>query len=152
MSIPKVTTKSKYELSWKLGLINMEGSGDGFADLGNKTVNIFGCLVNLILFIIEENLKVLLKITGSRYLKNDIEFMKIDAVKLNIKPGSMKVRYENLFKGNKALENVGNEFINQNIDLIANDIIPKVENGIERKILAVANQVFEKAPADEFFP
>lgn len=93
-----------------------------------------------------------MKIIGSRYLKNGVEYLRIDDVKLTIKPGSMKVRYENLFKGNKALENVGNEFINQNIDLIANDIIPKVENGVEKKILTVANQVFEKAPFDDFFP
>lgn len=73
-------------------------------------------------------------------------------MKLQVKPKKINVRYENLFNGQKALEDVGNEYINQNIDLISGDIIPQVERGMERKILRVANQVFEKAPADEFFP
>lgn len=85
-------------------------------------------------------------------MKNGVEYIKIDDVKLQVKPASIKVRYENLFNGQKALEDVGNEYINQNIDLISGDIIPQVEQGMERRILKVANQVFEKASAAEFFP
>lgn len=62
------------------------------------------------------------------------------------------MRYENLFNGQKALEDVANQYINQNINLISEDILPQVERGMEKRILKVANQVFEKASADEFFP
>lgn len=99
-----------------------------------------------------DNVKVHLKISGSRYTKSGTDYLKVDSVKLEVKPTNIRVRYDNLFNGQKELEQVGNDYINQNIDLIAKDITPKIERGMEKKILEVANQVFEKAPADEFFP
>jgi len=132
LTVPKVSTKGKYELRYQLGAINIQGGGDGFVYL--------------------ENVKVHLKITGSRYPKSGTEYLKIDNVKLDVKPSNIRVRLEGLFNGQKELENVGNEYINQNIDSLAKDIAPKIEQVLERKILRVANQVFEKAPYNEFFP
>lgn len=132
VTIPKIITKSNYELSWKLGGLNLEGKGDSSANL--------------------DNVKVLLKLYGSRYMKNGVEYIKFDDAKITIKPKNLSVRYENLFNGQKALEEVGNQFINENIDTISADIIPQVERGIEEKILKVANQILEKATAEEFFP
>lgn len=72
-------------------------------------------------------------------------------MKVEVKPAKIQVRFENLFNGQKQLEEVGNEVINQNIDLIASAVIPKIEKSIEKKILKAANQVFEKASAAELF-
>lgn len=32
--VPKVSTKSKYTLNWKLGLLNLQGGGDCYSYLG----------------------------------------------------------------------------------------------------------------------
>lgn len=76
----------------------------------------------------------------------------MDDVKVDIKPAKTRVRFENLFNGQKELERVGNEVINQNIEIITKDVIPQVERGIEKKFLLIVNQVFSKATLDEFFP
>lgn len=34
VSIPKITTASKYSLNWKLALLNIQGAGDAHANLG----------------------------------------------------------------------------------------------------------------------
>lgn len=50
------------------------------------------------------------------------------------------------------MESFGNNYIEQNIDSIAKDITPQIERLMEKKILQVANEVFEKAPFKDFFP
>jgi len=132
LTVPKVSMKAKYNLKWQLGALNLNGGGDGYAYL--------------------ENVKVHLKLTGSRYLKGGDDHIKIDTVKFDVKPTNIRIRYENLFNGQKELEQVANEYINQNIDLITKDITPKIAQALETKILKVSNDVFERAPADEFFP
>ena len=99
-----------------------------------------------------DNVKILVRLTGSTYQKGGADYVKIDEVKVDIKPASLKVRFDNLFNGQKDLEDVGNEVINQNIAVIQNDVIPQVERGIERKFLQIVNQVFSRATAAEFFP
>jgi hypothetical protein len=78
--------------------------------------------------------------------------MRINVVNLRIKPARIRVQFDNLFNGQKALEQVANEAINQNVNLITDDVIPQIERAVEQKILKAANQVFERAPAAEFFP
>lgn len=78
--------------------------------------------------------------------------MKIDEVKLDIKPAKLSVRFENLFNGNKQLEDIGNEVINQNIDQISTDALPQVQRGLEKQLVISVNEVFAKASFDEFFP
>lgn len=78
--------------------------------------------------------------------------MRVTEVKFALKPGKIRVRFENLFKGQKELNNVANDAINQNINLITDDILPQIERALERKTIVIANQFFEKAPAAEFFP
>lgn len=80
------------------------------------------------------------------------EYLKIDTALVVVQPAQLKVRFENLFKGQKKLEDVANEVINQNVHLLQDAVVPEVERGIEKKILIAANQVFEKAPMKDFFP
>lgn len=99
-----------------------------------------------------ENTRFILKLIGGRYIKNAVEHIKINEVQLTIQAKSLKVQFENLFSGQKALETIGNEVINKNIDAFKNSIIPEIERAMEKKIKIAANQVFEKAPASFFFP
>lgn len=62
------------------------------------------------------------------------------------------MRFENLFGGNKALEDVANEVINQNADLVIKDAIPIIERNFSEKVLIASNQFFAYNPADEIFP
>lgn len=101
---------------------------------------------------LSENTKAKVKLTGSRYSKDGVEYVKIDTVNFSAKPSKLLVRFDNLFNGQKMLEDVANQVINQNIQIIQDSVLPEIEKGFEKKILFSANQVFEKAPANEFFP
>lgn len=78
--------------------------------------------------------------------------MKVDKVKVVVKLGKTRLSFDNLFNGQKALEQVANELINQNIDVLSQSVKPIVEGGLERKIYRIFNQALSKAPAKEFFP
>ncbi|CRK99075.1 CLUMA_CG012351, isoform A [Clunio marinus] len=130
--MPKITTESTYAISWKISLLDIKGQGNAYAIL--------------------ENVKSILKLTGSNYQRQGATYLKIDKVQLKIQPQSTKLRFDNLFNGNKALEDVGNEVINQNVHLLSANMLPLVEQAIGARIFKVANQVFEKAPRSEFFP
>lgn len=82
----------------------------------------------------------------------NIEYIKITNVKIKFKIGALKMRFENLFSGNKALEDVANEVINQNSDLVIKDAIPIIEQNFSEKVLKASNQFFALHPADEIFP
>lgn len=95
---------------------------------------------------------MVLRLFGSYYARNGVIFIKIDDAKVSLKSGSTKVRFDNLFNGQKGLEDVANQAINQNIALIEKDLFPEVEQSVAKIVLKAANQVLERAPASEFFP
>lgn len=153
MAIPSIMTKSTYSLNWQIALLNIQGKGDVTAYLGEykNEIRLFLELMSRSSCSLD-NVKVLVRLSGSTYVKNGDEYMRIDEVKVEIKPASVRVRFENLFNGQKQLEDVGNDVINQNIGLIMKDVLPEVERGMERKVLQIVNQVFSRATASEFFP
>jgi len=64
----------------------------------------------------------------------------------------MRVYFDNLFNGQKALEQAANEVINQNIDVIKGDVVPIIEQRVSSIIHRIANQVFASATHKDFFP
>jgi len=114
LSVPSIMTRSGYSINWQIGLLNLQGKGECFGYL--------------------DNVKILVKFSGSTYKKSGADYIKINDVKVDIKPARTSVRFENLFNGQKELERVGNEVINQNIEIITKDVIPQFERGIEKKI------------------
>lgn len=64
----------------------------------------------------------------------------------------LKVYFENLFKGNNAMNEAANDVINQNIDVIINDVYPIFERELGKKLYKISNQIFAIAPFNEFFP
>ncbi|XP_070493611.1 protein takeout-like [Chironomus tepperi] len=132
MLFPHCDVYSKYALGWNLGIFTLQGSGD-------LSVSI-------------DNAKVLLKIVGSTYLKNGVEYLKVDTAQINIKSAKMKLYFDNLFNGQKSLEQAANEVINQNLDIIKGEVVPLIEQRISSVILKISNQVFASGTHKEFFP
>lgn len=96
---------------------------------------------------------MLIKIIGSRYLNNDNEeYLKIDRCDVHIKSGSLKVYFDNLFKGNKAMDVAANDVINENIDVIKGEVVPIFERELGKILMKISNQIFSIAPVNEFFP
>lgn len=64
----------------------------------------------------------------------------------------MNLRFENLFNGDKSLEDFANDFINGSVGMITGDFMPQIEQGIAKTIVKAANIVFAQAPESNFFP
>lgn len=64
----------------------------------------------------------------------------------------MQLRFDNLFNGQKSLEDVANNVINQNLNQLEQDFNPQIEASMSKRTLAVFNTFFEKASFDELFP
>ena len=99
-----------------------------------------------------ENARTRVRMIGSRYQKNGLEFMKIDTVNVRMKIGNISVQLDNLFNGDKALGVVGNQLVNENSELLFNDIVPVVEKNLSKKFKSTANGILELASFDELFP
>ena len=71
---------------------------------------------------------------------------------MSIKSANLKVYFDNLFNGQKALEEAANEVVNQNIDIIKGDVFPVIEQSIGNIVQKMANEILGSAPYDNFFP
>lgn len=132
MSVPRVQATAKYTLKWQLGVLNLQGAGDASADI--------------------RDVKIVMKLNGNRFQRGGQSYIKFDSVKVEIRHNGLSVHFDNLFMGQKALEDVGNQVINQNVGLLEQDILPLIEKTLERKVLSSMNDVFSKANEFEFFP
>lgn len=152
LTLPKLSLKAKYSLNWKIALLNLQGKGDAYTNLGKiRNILMENELWSSHLFNVV-NTKAKLKLTGSTYLKHGVEYIKIDAVNLNVQPSQVQVRFENLFNGQKGLEEVANDVINQNIKTLQDAVLPEIERGIEKTFLKISNQFFGRFPKNEIFP
>uniref|UniRef100_T1GU87 Hemolymph juvenile hormone-binding protein n=1 Tax=Megaselia scalaris TaxID=36166 RepID=T1GU87_MEGSC len=132
ITIPKISFVGKYYLRIKILLLEIGGKG-----------NMTGTF---------ENSKAVVKMRGSRYMKDDVEYVKFHKMPMRISVDKMKLNLENLFNGDKVLGEVGNNIINDNQDLYLQEIIPGLEKGLSKKFLDIANQILETATYDEMFP
>lgn len=63
-------------------------------------------------------------------MKNGEEYLKIDKCDLVIKIETLRLKFDNLFNGDKVLGDLGNQLVNQNIDLFTKDIEPSLQRSL----------------------
>lgn len=154
---PIVNTTSQYNLNWKLGPLNLQGKGNANFYAG-KFISINDTLINerlqnlFSLLFLSENVTARSKLFGSKYLKNGTQYLKIDRCEVNLKFGKVRVHFWNLFNGNKPLERVANDIINQSLDNLIDDVTQPMEQVMATKLVQSSNQIFSLEPFDDFFP
>lgn len=89
---------------------------------------------------------------GVRASVDNVDYIKITNAKVKIKVNGIKMKFENLFGGNKGIESAANELINQNSQLVLKDAIPKFEKVMAGIAMKASNQFFSQVPADQLFP
>lgn len=77
-----------------------------------------------------ENLKLKISFSGSKYVKNGEEYLKVDNCKVDVKIVKMKMKFENLFKTDKVLNDLGNQLVNQNVDMFIKEIEPYLQKSL----------------------
>lgn len=89
---------------------------------------------------------------ANKYQKNGQTYLKFDTFDLKIKIGKNKLKLNNLFNGDKNLELVGNQYINDNSEMFLNEIIPGLEKNLAEIFTKTANEIIATASVDELFP
>ncbi|XP_034108395.1 uncharacterized protein LOC117570701 [Drosophila albomicans] len=132
ITLPRIVFSGKYFMRLNLLLLDIQGKGTmrGYC----------------------ESAKAAVKMRGTRYLRNGLEYVKFTKMTMRIQFKDFKLQLDNLFNGNGVLGEAGNALINDNQDLYLNEIVPGLERGLSKKFLDVANEILATATFDEMFP
>lgn len=80
-----------------------------------------------------DNLRLKISLTGSMIVKDGEEYVKVDNCKVNVKIVELQMNFEQLFKRDKVLSDLGNSLVNQNVDLFIKDVEPSLETSLGKR-------------------
>lgn len=83
--------------------------------------------------------------------KDNNTYINITSYKIKFKPKWVKLRFDNLFNGDKLLGETMNRFMNDNWEPVFYGIIPGYEEKFGEKFKSVANILFHQVPVDLIF-
>lgn len=66
-------------------------------------------------------------------VKDGEEYVKVDNCKVNVKIVELQMNFEQLFKRDKVLSDLGNSLVNQNVDLFIKDVEPSLETSLGKR-------------------
>ena len=66
-------------------------------------------------------------------MKDGEEYIKVDKSIVAVKIVKLTLNFEDLFKTDKALSELGNSLVNQNIDLFIGDIEPSLQKSLGKR-------------------
>ncbi|XP_045471924.1 protein takeout-like [Harmonia axyridis] len=132
LRFPRLRIKSIYKVTGKLLILQLDGSGP--AD-GNFT-----------------NVECIISMSGSRFIKNNKEYVNFNKNELKLNLGHPVMKFENLFGANEELNVQTNRIINENIESILEELSPVLNKVIKEFVFGLIGRVFDRFSLDELFP
>lgn len=129
VDVPKIEAFGKYKLKMLLGILQLNSEGNMKGVLGEKVVAA-RCGTSQSSFSSSDNVKFKISLGGTKYMKNGREYVRIDKTDVFVKIPKMKLHFENLFPNDKVLSDLGNNLVNQNIDMFLKDIEPALQKSL----------------------
>jgi len=130
--LPKLTYNGKYTMKIRLLLLDIAGKGD----------------VNGTLF----NTRAKVRLRGHPFEQDGQTFLQFDRFQVKLNVGSSKIYLDNLFNGDPTLGQIGNTFINDNIELFLSEVQPGLEKSLAETFTQTANDILKGATLEEVFP
>ncbi|XP_065094114.1 protein takeout-like [Ochlerotatus camptorhynchus] len=130
--IPNCFVHGKYELNMNILLLKIAGKGDFNLTLDDTLVN--------------------LKVQYYLEPKDGKSYTKFHPVDLKIKFDKAKFYLKNLFGGDPALEQIGNQAINANPHLLLDEVKPAIQENLKISLTNISNAVVDGAEEDELLP
>lgn len=130
--IPTCFVRGKYELNMNILLLKISGKGDFNLTLDDTLVN--------------------LKVQYHLVPKDGKAYLKFHPVDLKIKFDKAQFYLKNLFGGDPALEQVGNQAINANPHLLLDEVKPAIVENLKVSLTNISNAVVEGAEEVELLP
>ncbi|VVC25553.1 Haemolymph juvenile hormone binding [Cinara cedri] len=98
-----------------------------------------------------ENLKAKINVYLKPTMKNGVTYVDVVDLKLKFTTTRMRLKLDNLFKGDKALGNNMNTFLNDNWSEILGELQSSFENALAAAFTSVTQQFFSKVPYNQVF-
>ncbi|XP_046393507.1 protein takeout-like [Ischnura elegans] len=130
--LPRYSIVGKYDMSGRLLLLPITGRGDSNITLSNLTA--------------EWTLR------GKPMVRDGLTYMDQQQFRVKVFPEKVRVRFENLFEGNRLLGATMNNLLNTHWKELYKDLGPGLEEAISQLHLALTKKMFSKIPFTEFFP
>ncbi|KAL1491152.1 hypothetical protein ABEB36_011792 [Hypothenemus hampei] len=131
MDIPLLDIKTKYNLKGQILVLPLLGHGD-------CELKLYGIRTN-----IRTNI-TFVPVEGR-------EILHINSMKVKFKVGGLKVKFDNLFNGNRILGHTVNTFINQNGLEIVSELEQNIADSLAEIFTKLMNNVFGKIPLDLWY-
>ncbi|XP_048513988.1 circadian clock-controlled protein daywake-like isoform X3 [Athalia rosae] len=132
LTFDELSFKGKYQMDATVLLLRLSGKGD---ISGNFT----GYSSDVIL-------------RGEKVLREGVEYLNFERMKLNIKIGVAKVHLTDLFGGDPVLGTATNEVLNANSALFLEEIKPVLESSLADLFTEIANKITRSFTYKELFP
>ncbi|KAF6200078.1 hypothetical protein GE061_006379 [Apolygus lucorum] len=131
-STPKLELKGKYKIDGKVLVLPVTGLGDCLLEMDNFRAHVIANMSE--------------KSTGSKTYYN------IDHMDFHFDTDLLKLHFDNLFNGDKALGDQMNIFVNENWKEILTELRPAVAKSFAMAFKEIGNRVFTKIPKDLITP
>ncbi|XP_059610153.1 protein takeout-like [Phlebotomus argentipes] len=128
---PRFTLIGPYRIKGKLLLLDIQGSGTSNVTLDN----------------IAGSMKLKLK----KVIKDGEEYAEVEKLKLNVSTTRMYMNFDDLFSGNKQMNEYGHQFINENWQLVYEDIKPSAMKTFGQIWMDIFNHILSRIPYRTFF-
>ncbi|KAK1130646.1 hypothetical protein K0M31_018763 [Melipona bicolor] len=129
---PQVDFVADYKLDGKVLLLPVRGSGKSNITMyGLKSHNELAC---------------------EKYEKNGETYLKIKKYSVTFDPEKVKLNFDNLFDGDKAIATQLNTFMNENADLLFKELQAPYEETFSQVFTKLSNEVFSRVPMNKIFP
>ncbi|KAG5323115.1 TAKT protein, partial [Acromyrmex heyeri] len=101
---------------------------------------------NVLLFPIQSDVKAIVRIQGVEEVKNGISYMKISRLLIDFSLGRARLRINDHLNGNNVIGQAMNQFLNQNIKEIIDEMRPAASSSIAKYFKDFLNAIFIKMP------
>lgn len=83
--------------------------------------------------------------------KNGVQYPELRRFILNLLPGKIEFKFDNLFGGNEILGNEMNRVLNDNWRIVWEDVKRSYEEAVEIILQDISNKILEKVPFGHYF-
>lgn len=99
-----------------------------------------------------ENTKAFVRIRGATEKRNGVDYVTFKQLDAKIQIAKSKFNLHNLFNDASTLNEIGNQFVNENSELFLSELIPGLEKSLSKTFLDIVNVILKDVTFDEMFP
>lgn len=93
-----------------------------------------------------------MRIRGATENRNGVDYVTFKELDAKLQIAKSMFNLHNLFNGASTLNEIGNQFVNENSELFLSEIIPGLEKSLSKTFLDIVNVILKNVTFNEMFP